>query len=113
MYEFKQYNLNLVSDFEIKVFKDRECDIDLIIPLNNRTLNLILDSNNIASRIQFNEVESILIRLRKDDNNIGTIHFLKDKGIHSTICNFEIDYFSKKLSILINEYTVEMNFFKI
>lgn len=112
MYTFNEYNLNIESDFEIKVFKDMEHDFDLIIPLNDRTLNFNSSCEHICSRMQFNGIESILIRACKDNNTIGTIHFLKDKGIHSTICNFEFDYFNKKLVILLKDFVVEMNFFK-
>lgn len=111
MYEFNQYNLNIKSDFEIKTFKDRECDLDLLILLNDRTVNFNLNSTNLSSRLQFNDIKSILIRICKDPNsNIGTVHFLKDSGIHSTICNFEFNYLNQGLSILLKDYSVEMNF---
>ncbi|WP_283591429.1 hypothetical protein [Clostridium butanoliproducens] len=106
---FNNYNLNIVSDFEIKTFREDENDIDLLISLDNRTLNLNVDSSLIKSRMQFTGVQGILIRACKGDNNIATIHLLKDKGIHSTICNFEIDYSNLFLEINSMKFYVEMS----
>jgi len=108
--EFNSYNLNIQSDFLIKVFRENEEEIDLIIPLDKRTTNLYINAmpKFIPSRIQFNDVNSILIRLCKDlNNNIGTIHFLNDNGIHSTMSNFEIDYKGHIFQILFKEYYVD------
>lgn len=106
---FNNYNLNIASDFEVKVFREDENDIDLLISLDNRTLNFNIDSSHIRSRIQFTGVQGILIRACKDNNNIATIHLLKDRGIHSTICNFEVDYSDLILEINFMEFYVEMN----
>lgn len=110
MINFNSYNLNINSDFEIKTFREDENDIDLLISLDNRTLNLNVDSNSIISRIQLTGVQGILIRACKCNNNVATVHLLKDKGIHSTICNFEIDYSNLIIEINSMEFYVEMNF---
>jgi hypothetical protein len=110
MKEFKGYNLSLISDFEIKVFKERAEDIDLIIPIQKRTINLLIDNmpDIITSRIQYNNVSSIVIRICKDlSNNIGTIHFLGDEGIHSTVSNVEIDYSKVNLKVLFKDHCVD------
>lgn len=110
MNEFKEYNLNLISDFPIKVFKERDEDLDLIIPVDMRTINLCIDNmpEFVTSRIQYNNINSIIIRLCKDlNNNIGTIHFLADEGIHSTISNLEIDYSKVNLKVLFKDYYIE------
>lgn len=106
---FNNYNLNINSDFEIKVFREDENDVDLLISIDNRTLNLNMDSYCIRSRMQFTGVQGILIRACKDNNNIATIHLLKDKGIHSTICNFEVDYIDLIIEIRSMEFYVDMN----
>ena len=110
MKEFNSYNLNIQSDFLIKVFRENEVEIDLIISLDKRTTNLYIKDmpKFIPSRIQFNDVNSILIRLCKDlNNNIGTIHFLSDSGIHSTMSNFEINYLNHNLHVMFKEYYVD------
>lgn len=110
MKEFNSYNLNIQSDFLIKAFRENEEEMDLIIPLDKRTTNLYIKDmpRFIPSRIQFNDVNSILIRICKDlKNNIGTIHFLNDNGIHSTMGNFEIDYQGHILQIIFKEYYVD------
>lgn len=110
MKEFNSYNLNIESDFLIKVFRENDEEMDLIIPLDKRTTNLYISAmpKFIPSRIQFNDVNSILIRLCKDlNNNRGTVHFLSDSGIHSTMCNFEIDYLDHRFQILFKEYYVD------
>ena len=106
---FANYNLNINSDFEIKIFREDENDIDLLISIDDRTLNLNMDSYHIRSRIQFTGVQGILIRACKDNNNIATIHLLKDRGIHSTICNFEVDYSDLIIKIRNMEFYVDMN----
>jgi hypothetical protein len=110
MNEFKQYNLNLISDFPVKVLKEREEDLDLIIPTHKRTINLLIDNmpDSIASRIQYSDVNSIVIRICKDlNNNIGTIHFLNDEGIHSSISNFEVNYTKGSINILLKDYYID------
>lgn len=110
MTEFKEYNLNLTSDFPIRVFKEYGEDLDLIIPIEKRTVNLCIDSlpEFLPSRIQYNGVNSIVVRISKNlSDNIGTIHFLGDEGIHSTISNIEIDYSKIHLKVLFKEYYVE------
>lgn len=106
---FNNYNLNIVSDFEIKTFREDENDIDLLISIDDRTLNLNMDSCHIRSRMQFTGVHGILIRACKDNSNIATIHLLKDRGIHSTICNFEVDYSNLIIEIRSMEFYVDMN----
>lgn len=113
MEEFNMYNLNLISDFPVKVFKERDEDLDLIIPIENRTVNLCIDNmpQVIASRIQYNAVNSIMIRISKDeDDNIGTIHFLSNEGVHSTVSNFEIDYGKCNIKVLFKEHYVDILF---
>lgn len=111
MYQYNNYGLTLTSSFPIKAFKENSKEIDLIINLNNRTVNLNLPSiKYLQSRMQFNGIENILIRIRKDENSIGTIHFLKENAIHSTLCNFEIDYKDLNVVVEFKEFFVDMNF---
>jgi hypothetical protein len=108
---YEKSNLKIVSDFEIKEIQKDEYNIDLIIPIEYRCVNLYFDnfSKYINSRVQFPKVKSILIRFcTTEDNNICTIHFLSDSGIHSTIANFEIDYSEIDMEVRDKEFFVEM-----
>jgi hypothetical protein len=109
--EYKNSSLYIKSDFEIKSVKEWEYDVDLLISLEDRCLNIYLDDipQYIMSRIQLPNVRGILIRYCKlQENNICTIHFLKDIGMHSTILNFEVDYSKHFVNISDKEYFVEM-----
>lgn len=109
--EYKDNGLCIKSDYEIKTVKEWEYDVDLLIPLEDRCLNLYLDDmpQYVLSRMQLPSVRGVLIRYCKsEENNICTIHFLKDSGIHSTMLNFEIDYSKHFIDIIDKEYFVEM-----
>ncbi len=104
------YNLKINSDFPVEIFRENDYEADILIVLNYRTVNMNISSmpQHIKSRIQFVDVYSILIRVSKEENaNIATIHMLKDKGIHSTICNFELDYSTETIYIEFKEFCVE------
>jgi hypothetical protein len=104
-------NLKVLSDFEIKEINKDEHNIDLIINLEQRCVNLYFDNlpGYIKSRIQFPSVKSVFIRFSsKGNNNICTLHFLSDSGIHSTMANFEIDYSSKVIEVFNQEFFVDI-----
>jgi hypothetical protein len=108
--EFNDYNLKVFSDFPIKTLKENEAEMDIIIPIDKRTVNLYIKDmpKLISSRIQYVDINSIMIRICKDlANNIGTVHFLIDSGVHSTICNFELDYSNCQLNILHKEFYID------
>lgn len=113
---YDKSNLKIDSDFQVKEMKKEIDDIDLIIPVDNRCVNLYLyDSPKyVISRIQFPTVKSILIRFCTiEDNNICTIHFLSDSGIHSTMANFEMDYSETYIKIKDNEFFVDIKMLEV
>ena len=108
---YEKSGMKIVSDVEVKEIKKDLYNIDLLIPIEYRCVNLDFDNLPvyISSRVQFPLVKSILIRFcTVEDNNICTIHFLSDSGIHSTIANFEMDYSKIYMEILDKEFFVEI-----
>ncbi|MCB2290970.1 hypothetical protein LGK97_14585 [Clostridium sp. CS001] len=108
---YEKSNLNVLSDFEIMELQKDEHSVDLIIKVEYRCINLDFDNapKYINSRIQFPSVKSILIRFCTiEDNNLCTIHFLSDSGIHSTIANFEVDYSETYIEVKDREFSVDV-----
>lgn len=60
--EYRNDNLLILSDFEIRILREEGNDIDLFIPLNYRTLNVYLEDlpDYLDNRIQFTEIKKIL-----------------------------------------------------
>lgn len=105
----------ILSDFEIRPFMEEGLDIDLIVPLDNRTLNLYIDGMPcyIDRRLQLLEVRSILIRLSvEENNNLCTVHFLRSIDLRSAIMNFVFSYENHYISIKNSEYSAEMSIVK-
>lgn len=95
----KIHNLNLYTDFDYRVIRENENDLDLFVDINYRSLDLeINDSYFINSRIQFPFVRSLILRLNKS-NNLMTIHLMRDIDLFSAFANFEIDYTNSLISI--------------
>ena len=108
---YEKSNLKVISDFEVRQIQKDEYDIDLIIPINFSCVNLYLCNapKYMVSRVQFPSVKSILIRFCTiEDNNICTVHFLNDSGIHSTMVNFEMDYKETYIEVRAREFFVDM-----
>lgn len=104
-------NFLIISDFEIRILREEGPDIDLFIPLNLRTLNLHIEDlpSYINGRIQFPEVRSIIARFTKlKDEELCTIHLLKNIDIQSAIVNFEMNYKKHYIKLVQEEYSVEM-----
>ena len=107
---FEKYGLHLESDFEIRLLREDENDVDIIIPIDNRTLNLSLDEmpRYISSRIQFPLIKNIIIRFSKlKDINTCTIHLLRSIDLQSSVTNFEINYAEQILMVKQMEYSVD------
>lgn len=105
-------NLYIHSDFEIRTVREEGNDIDLFIPIGNRTLNMYFDDDikPLYSRMQFSIVKNLILRYSMDDeNNIVTVHMLRNIDLHSSVVNFEIDYSNHMIEIKDKEYFVEMN----
>lgn len=86
-------------------------DIDLIIPLEYRTLNLYIDGmpDYFNSRIQLLGVKNILIRFSTlEDNTLCTIHFLRNIDLQSAVMNFIFDYKEHFIKLKEQEYSAEI-----
>ncbi|MBK5239724.1 hypothetical protein [Clostridium sp.] len=108
---YEKKKLKIDSDFKVKQIQKDEYNIDLLIPLEYRCVNLYFTDfpKCINSRVQFPSVKTILIRFCIiEDNSICTIHFLSDSGVHSTIANFEMDYSETYIEIKDREFYVDM-----
>lgn len=108
---YEKSNLKIISDFKVKEIQKDKYNFDLIIKLEDRCVNLYFDnlSRLINSRVQFPMVKSMFIRFCTiEDNNICTIHFLSDIGIHSTMANFEMDYSETYFEVLDKEIFVNI-----
>ncbi|SHJ92915.1 hypothetical protein [Tepidibacter formicigenes] len=107
---FKKGNLILKSDFDIRVIKEDDMDMDLFIDLNYRNLDIDMGKNDLnISRIQFPKVRGLVIRFSKN-GYIMTCHILRDIDLHSAFANFEIDYKDSSINIInLNE---KVEFFK-
>lgn len=97
-------NLNLECDFDVRIIREDELDTDLFIDLKYRTVDInFLENEILKSRLQFISVRGILIRIC-EKNHDATIHLMRDIDLNSAFCNFEINYYQKKIEIkLINE----------
>lgn len=105
--DLNQYGFNLQSDFELRILREDDEDIDLIIYLDDKTLNLYFDDmpDYITDRIQCSMIKNILIRLSKQkDNYLCTIHLLRNIDLHSSVLNFVFDYRNSKLRIEDSNY---------
>lgn len=108
---YEKSNLKIASDFKVKEIQKDEYSVDLIIRIDDRCVNLCFDSfpKYMTSRMQFPCVKSILIRFcTMEDNNICTLHFLADSGIHSTMANFEMEYSETYIEIKDKEFSVDV-----
>ncbi|MTI65780.1 MAG: hypothetical protein FH753_04180 [Firmicutes bacterium] len=99
---YEKSNLTIYSDFEIRTVREENKDIDILIPIENRTVNMNLDDlpEYIDSRIQFPLVKNIIIRYNTtNDNNTCTIHLLRSIDLQSSMVNLVIDYTKHHLEI--------------
>lgn len=109
---YMRSNFCIDSDFDIRVVREEGTDIDLFIPIDNRTINLYLNNcpDYIHSRLQFPMVRNIIVRFSvSDENNIATIHFLKSIDLQSSLINFEIDYENHMIEIKDKKFFVEIH----
>ncbi|HEY8892671.1 MAG TPA: hypothetical protein VIM70_20745 [Clostridium sp.] len=110
---YEKTGLKIKSDFEIKEIQKDKQNIDLIIPIEDRCVNIYFDNlpKYINSRIQFPMVKKMFFRFCIiENNNICTIHLLNDSGIHSSIANFEIDYSTIYIEVSDKEFFVDIKF---
>lgn len=109
--KYENGNLLLISDFEIRVLREENDDVDLFIPIDMRTLNLYIEGlpNYIKKRFQFSQVRSAIIRFsKKEGDEVCTIHLLNNIDLQSSIVNFEMDYSDYYIEFREKEYCNEM-----
>ena len=91
--------LSLDTDFEYRIIREDDKDVDLFIDLNYRSLDIDCGYTTFFdSRIQFNFVRSLILRFNKDMTKM-TIHLMKDIDLFSAFANFEVDYNGAIISI--------------
>ena len=96
-------NLRLDSDFEFRVIRESDEDIDIFVDINYRSVDIdASDSRMFSSRIQFPFVRAIILRIDKEGYDM-TVHMLRDIDLLSAFANFEIDFSHSTISIR-NEY---------
>lgn len=108
--EYRFKNLIINSNLEIRVLDEFDNDIDLIVNLDSRVVNIYLNSmpNYLLDRFQLTEVKAILIRVSKiGGNDTATVHFFRVIDLNSSLLNFSFDYGEMFLEILEGEYAVD------
>lgn len=111
MNRYDKNNLLIYSNFEIRILREMGNDIDLIIPIGQRVLNLYIDGmpEYLSNRFQFTEVKNIIFRHSLDSSNTNsTIHLLRSIDMNSALINFTINYKGKSIRITDKEYSVDM-----
>ncbi len=92
-------NLKLDSDFDYRIIREEDNDIDLFIDINYRCVDIDVDKSGIFnSRIQFPYVRAILLRINKN-SHLMTVHLMRDIDLFSAFANFEVDYSDSIFSI--------------
>ena len=84
--------LKLDSDFDYRIIREENNDVDLYIDINYRCVDINVGKSQIFnSRIQFPYVRSILLRINKE-SYLMTVHLMRDIDLFSAFANFEVDY---------------------
>ncbi|MEW9077914.1 hypothetical protein [Terrisporobacter glycolicus] len=84
--------LKLDSDFDYRIIREENNDIDIYIDINYRCVDInVGESELFNSRIQFPYVRSILLRINKEDY-LMTVHLMRDIDLFSAFANFEVDF---------------------
>ena len=84
--------LCLDTDFNFRVIREEDNDIDLFIDINYRSLDIDTNGDSFFnSRIQFPYVRSLILRINKE-SNIMTVHLMRDIDLFSAFANFEVNY---------------------
>ena len=101
--------LSLDTDFDFRIIREEDNDIDLFIDLNYRSLDIDTGNNNLfSSRIQFPFVRSIILRLNKNDYTM-TVHLMRDIDLFSAFANFEVNYKDSVIQIKNNQEKVSIS----
>ncbi|WP_066505417.1 hypothetical protein [Abyssisolibacter fermentans] len=111
MKKFEISNFKMMSDFDIRILREENDDVDIIVAIGDRVVNLIFNDiiEGLGSRIQFVDIKNIIVRFNKSKNlNICTIHMLKKIDLFSAVANFEIDYSKYCICVEAKEGFVKM-----
>ncbi|WFA07789.1 hypothetical protein [Tissierella sp. Yu-01] len=111
MNKYENGNLVIYSDFEIRKLREDKGDIDLLIPLDMRVLNIHMDDmpKYIDDRFQFSEVRNIIVRFTTSvENDYCTIHLLRSIDLNSAIVNFSMNYKEYNIKIIKSDFNAEM-----
>ena len=85
-------NLCLNTDFDYRIMREEDNDIDLFIDINYRSLDIdTCEDSFFNSRVQFPYVRSLILRINKE-SNVMTVHLMRDIDLFSAFANFEINY---------------------
>ena len=85
-------NLKLDSDFDYRIIREENNDIDIYRDINYRCVDINVGESEIFnSRIQLPYVRSILLRINKEDY-LMTVHLMRDIDLFSAFANFEVDF---------------------
>ena len=88
--------INFDCDFEYRIIREEDDDLDIYVDVNYRCLDIELGENNFFnSRIQFPFVRSVLLRINKNLDTI-TVHLMRDIDLFSAFANFESNTLHKK-----------------
>lgn len=91
--------LKLDSDFDYRIIREENDDIDLYIDINYRCVDINVGESQIFnSRIQFPYVRSILLRINRQEH-LMTVHLMRDIDLFSAFANFEVDYYNSIFEI--------------
>lgn len=83
--------LCLNTDFDYRIIREEDNDIDLFIDINYRSLDIdTCEDSFFNSRVQFPYVRSLILRINKE-SNVMTVHLMRDIDLFSAFANFEIN----------------------
>ena len=101
-------NLTLDTDFEYRIIREDENDMDIFIDVNYRSLDIEVNGSDFfSSRIQFPFVRSLILRTSKT-SHVMTVHLMRDIDLFSAFANFEVDYSNAVIEIKNNLEKVSM-----
>jgi len=84
--------LSLDTDFDFRVIREEDNDIDLFIDINYRSVDIDTNKDSFFnSRIQFPYVRSLILRINKE-SNVMTVHLMRDIDLFSAFYNIEVNY---------------------
>ena len=107
---FNPNDYNIYSDFPILSVAKEGGSLDLHMDLDDRVVNLCMDSlpSYIRSRFQFTRVSRVLIRLDSPPSKLAPIHLLRSIDMATPLFNFVLDLEGLALRIQSKEGFVEM-----